>query len=197
MDVAPVAPLIEEAMKKAAIAWITVSGQNGSPPAERGHREAAAGTPATSGRPASARPSPVWCLWQDGAMYVVSGPGEQPVPGLASASGALVTLRGDHGGRVLTWPATVSTVDPNDARWSSVAGALAAKRLNSPGGAEQTVQRWASECVVSRLTPAGDPVEAGASLPDASLAEPAPQTPATRPTRRPFRLHRVRRTGRP
>ena len=46
-------------MKRAAVAWLTVPGQPG--------------------------PYPVWCLWLDGALYVVSGPGEQPAPGLAGA----------------------------------------------------------------------------------------------------------------
>ena len=67
-------PLIEEAMKKAAIVWLTV---------------------------ADARPYGVWCLWTDGALYLVSGPGEQPAPGLAEATEALVTARGDHGGRIV------------------------------------------------------------------------------------------------
>src|SRR5207248_4638873 len=65
-------PLVEEAMKKAAIVWLSTGG----------------------------RPYGVWCLWVDDALYVVSGPGEQPAPGLAEATGALVTARGDHGGRV-------------------------------------------------------------------------------------------------
>jgi hypothetical protein len=160
-------PLIEEATKKAAIAWISVPGQPGS--------------------------TPVWCLWQGGALFVVSGTGEQPAPGLAEAATATVTLRGDHGGRVVSWPAEVSTVDPKGEEWSAVVPQLTAKRLNASGGAEQVAARWAAECVVSRLTPAGPPTESDLTLPDGSLAAPPPPTPATRTTRRPFRLHRVRR----
>jgi hypothetical protein len=158
-------PLVEEAMKKAAIAWLTVTD----------------------------RPFGVWCLWVDGALYVVSGPGEQPAPGLAEAPSAVVTARGDHGGRIVSWPATVSRVAPGSEEWTAVAPQLAAKRLSAPGTAEETVARWAAECVVSRLAPAGEPTEAGDSLPDGSLAAPPPETPATRTPRRPFRLHRVRR----
>src|SRR6266511_254217 len=102
----PVEPLVEEAMKKAAIAWVSAAG----------HEQVA-----------------VWCLWHEGALFVVSGPGEQPAA------------------------------------------------------------RWAAECVVSRLTPAGGVAEAGATLPDGSLATPPRPTPAVRLSRRPFRLHRVRR----
>jgi hypothetical protein len=161
------APLIEEAMKKAAVAWLTVPG---------------AGTAFA-----------VWCLWIDGALYVVSGPGEQPAPGLAEAGEAVVTARGDHGGRIVSWPATVSRLTFGTDEWDTVAPQLAGKRLNASGTAEQTVARWGAECVVSRLAPAGTPTEAGGTMPDGSLAAPPPPSPAVRTTRRPFRLHRVRR----
>ena len=158
-------PLVDEAMKKAAIAWL--------------------GVPAT-------RPYAVWCLWVDGALYVVHGPGEQPAPGLAGSSTADVTVRGDHGGRILTWPAAVERVEPAGGLWSTVVPQLAGKRLNASGSTDGTVARWAADCVVSRLTPAGEPVS-GASLPDDSGAAPPPPSPATRRTPNPFRLHRVRR----
>ncbi|HET8657999.1 MAG TPA: hypothetical protein VFM55_03270 [Micromonosporaceae bacterium] len=159
-------PLVEEVMKKAAIAWVTV-----------------AGGPAYG----------VWCLGLDGALYVVSGPGEQPAPGLATADAALLTARGDHGGQIVSWPVRVERLFPGTDDWDSVAPQLAGKRLNAPGTADALVARWAAECAISRLTPAGPDVRAGAALPDASGAAPPRPTPAARPTRRPFRLHRVRR----
>jgi hypothetical protein len=159
-------PLIDEAMKKAAIAWVTA----GDAPAQA-----------------------VWCLAADGALWVVSGPGEQDVPGLAGATRAKVTMRGDHGGRVVTWPAVVSAIEPGSEQWEQVVPQLAGKRLNASGTAEELAARWAAECTVSRLTPAGAPVEAGDTLPEESLAEPVRETPARRPPWRPFRLHRVRR----
>jgi hypothetical protein len=157
-------PLLDEAMKKAAVAWL--------------------------GRPGYA----VWCLWLDGALYLVHGPGEQPAPGLAEASLVDVTVRGDHGGRILTWPASVSRVEPGGEEWDRVVPQLAGKRLNASGTAEQTSARWAASCVVSRLTAAGEPVEAGPTLPDGSGAAPPLPTTATRRTAKPFRLHRVRRS---
>ncbi len=160
-------PLVDEAMKKAAVAWLTVPGAG----------------------PAYA----VWCLWIDGALYLVSGPGEQKAPGLPEAVGVVVTARGDHGGRIVSWPAAVSRLVPGTEEWAAIAPQLAAKRLNASGGAEQTVARWAEGCVLSRLTPTGEPTEAGATLPADSLAAPPPPTPAARTTRLPFRLHRVRR----
>jgi hypothetical protein len=159
-------PLVDEAMKKAAIAWVAVGDE-----------------------PARA----VWCMAADGALFVVTGPGEQAVPGLATASHARVTLRGDHGGRIVTWDATVARIHPGGERWVEIAPQLAGKRLNAPGDAESVMARWAAECAVSELGPAGGTVEAGPTLPDGSLAEPPRDTPARRPTRAPFRLHRVRR----
>lgn len=166
MEPAPTYPIIEEAAKKAAVAWLTV--------------------------PDGGAAYPVWCLWLDGALHVISGPGEQAAPGLAAASTALVTMRGDHGGRVVTWPADVSPVDPAGPEWTSVAPQLAAKRLNAPGPADVTVARWATDCVLSRLRPAAAPAEAGPSLPADTFAAPPRPTSATRLPRRPFKLHRVR-----
>ncbi len=157
--------LVDEAMKKAAVAWIAVAGQP---------------------------PLALWCLPLAGSLYLVSGPGEQSAPGIADAAEASVTLRGDHGGRIVTWTAEVGRVEPGTEEWDTVVPQLAGKRLNAPGTAEALAGRWAAECVVTRLTPAGAPVEAGASLPDGSLAAEARPTPAARRTPNPFRLHRIR-----
>jgi hypothetical protein len=155
-------PLITEAMKKAVIAWLGVS---------------------------ELTPYPVWCLWIDDSLYVVSGPGEQPAPGLAHASTVAVTARGDHGGRIVTWRARAERVRPETDAWAAAVPQLAAKRLNSTG-ADVLARRWATDCVVSRLVPTGDAPE---GLPDGSLATTPAATPATRATSKPFRLHRVRR----
>ncbi|HEY8473079.1 MAG TPA: hypothetical protein VIL37_10655 [Natronosporangium sp.] len=159
-------PLVDEAMKKAAIAWLAVDG-------------------------APARM--VWCLPAEGALWVVTGPGEQDVPGLAAAAEVRVTLRGDHGGRIVTWPAAVTRLDPGSEQWQQIAPQLANKRLNASLSPPELVDRWAAECAIYRLAPAGDPTEAGPTLPADSLAEPPRDTPARRAVRTPFRLHRVRR----
>ena len=54
--------LVAQATKKSGIVWLAVPGQ----------------------------PLPVaaWHTWQTDATYVVTGPGEQPVPGLAEATGS-------------------------------------------------------------------------------------------------------------
>ncbi|MDT4993631.1 MAG: hypothetical protein QOH97_3523, partial [Actinoplanes sp.] len=73
--------LVEEAVKKASLAWISV----GDGPA-RG----------------------LWCMPFEGALILVSGPGEQAAPGLAEATRATVRLRGDTGGLIVVWTAVVS-----------------------------------------------------------------------------------------
>jgi len=108
--------LIEEASKKAAVAWL--DGQA------------------------------VWCLWHGGTLYVVHGPGEQPAPALALST-VDVTVRGDHGGAIVTWSAEVDRVGPGTPEWDEVVPLLAAKRLN--GSASPA--RWAGGATVSRLSP--------------------------------------------
>jgi hypothetical protein len=133
--------LITESMKKAAVAWLRVGN-----------------------RPAY----PVWCLWSDGALYVVSGPGEQSAPGLARATTAIVHARGDHGGQIVAWAARVERVRPDSEQWSAVAPQLAAKRLNS-AATDELVSRWADTAMVSRLVPSSERL---IDLPDGSLAAP-------------------------
>ncbi|MER7166133.1 hypothetical protein ABT336_08685 [Micromonospora sp. NPDC000207] len=162
----PTGPLVDEAMKKAAVAWVNV--------------------------PGSAAYA-LWCVASEGALVVVSGPGEQRAPGLADAERAEVSLRGDHGGRIVTWPARVTRILPGTEDWEQTAPVVAAKRLNASGSSADLVARWAAEgCALSRLSPAGEP-SAGEDLPDGSLAEPPRDAPVLRATRKPFRLHRVRR----
>jgi hypothetical protein len=159
-------PVVEEAIKKAAIAWVSVDG-----------------APARG----------LWCVPVDGALYVVTGLGEQQAPGLAGAATAEVTLRGDHGGRIVTWTAGVRRVQPGDDEWNAVAPQVGNKRLNATGPTEALIERWAMDCTLSCLAPGEDAAVTRPDLPDGSLAEPPRETPATRATRMPFRLHKVRR----
>src|SRR5262249_60327199 len=89
--VEPVA-LTEEAAKKAAVAWLSV--------------------------PGAGPEYLVWTVWLGGALFVGSGPGEQAAPGLAEADRVLVSLRGDHGGRVVMFPATGATGDSPAEAWT-------------------------------------------------------------------------------
>ncbi|GAA3335817.1 hypothetical protein GCM10020358_05590 [Amorphoplanes nipponensis] len=158
--------LVAEAIKKAGIAWINVPG---------------------------GPPLALWVMPLDGALIVVCGPGEQEAPGLAEASRAEVRLRGDNGGLIVIVEAQVERLAPGSDAWQEIAPQLAGKRLNATGTAEDLVARWAEAgCAVLRLTPLEESV-AAPELPAGSQAEPPRGSPARVRTRRPFRLHRVRK----
>jgi hypothetical protein len=161
------AALVEEAIKKAALAWVSVDDG-----------------PALG----------LWCMPLDGALIVVSGPGEQQAPGLSAASRASIRMRGDTGGLIVIWEAVVERLLPGSEDWETAAPPLAGKRLNASGTADDLVARWVETgCAVVRLTPAPEPPVALPDLPDSSAAASPRDTPARNSTRRPFKLHRVRR----
>jgi ADP-ribose pyrophosphatase YjhB (NUDIX family) len=100
--------LIAAATRRAGVIWLTVPGRD--------------------------RPIPAWHIWRDppGAAYLVTGPGEQPLPGVAGASQVTVTVPSkDTGGALVTWLADVHRVDPGSPEWEAVIGPLAAGRLNA------------------------------------------------------------------
>jgi hypothetical protein len=94
----------------------------------------------------------------------VTGPGEQPLPGLADASRVTVIVAGGQaagaggqaagGGRV-TWTAAVSRVEPGSGEWDEVIAQLVAGRLNAvlAEGETSPAQRWARSGAVFRLAP--------------------------------------------
>jgi len=160
--------VLDEALKKAALAWISV----GDGPALG-----------------------LWVMPLDGTLIAVSGPGEQFAPALAEASRATVRLRGDNGALIVIDEMVVARLTPGTEEWAEVAPQLAAKRLNASGSADDVVARWASSgCAVVRLTPVPDEVPISApDLPCGSGAAEPRDTPARVETRKPFRLHRVKR----
>jgi hypothetical protein len=140
--------LIAEATKRAGLIWITVPGPGGGGP----------GGGAGSGGAGDGRPRPVWHIWRD-AAYVLTGPGEQDVPGLGDAGQVTVAVPSkDTGGLLLRWTARVSRVEPGSAEWSEIIGALLAGRLNEPASpGESPAERWARTGQVYRLTPGENP----------------------------------------
>jgi len=148
-DTAPLA-LIAEATKRAGLIWITVPGRAG----------------AGQDRMSQDRPRPAWHVWRD-AAYVLTGPGEQDIPGLGDASQVTVTVASkDTGGLLVRWTAWVSRVDPESAEWPGITGALLAGRLNEPAspGTPSPVQRWARTGAVYRLSPSA-PFDPGLGAP--------------------------------
>ncbi len=84
-------------------------------PGGRGRRQErpALGAPGgqTPRRPRPGRAWPAWHVWLDGAAYVVSGPGEQPLPPL-DGEVELILRSKDTWARLVTVRATASTVSP-------------------------------------------------------------------------------------
>jgi hypothetical protein len=160
-------PVLDEAIKKAALAWISAGG--GAALA-------------------------LWCMPLEGSLIVVSGPGEQYAPGLAEAARATVRLRGDNGGLIVVSEMAVTRLTPGTDEWETIAGQLSVKRLNASGSAAEVVARWAQTgCAVLKLTPDQETPLIAPHLPAGSGAEQVRDTPARVEVRRPFRLHRVRR----
>ncbi|MCF6467491.1 hypothetical protein FAF44_03555 [Nonomuraea sp. MG754425] len=97
------------------------------------------------------RPRLAWHAWHDGAVYLVSGGEEQPLPGLDALDRVRVTLRSkDNGARLVEFDAEVSVVD--QALAGEAVAVLAKERLNARDS-EHLVERWARESTVWRLTP--------------------------------------------
>jgi hypothetical protein len=142
--------LIAEATKRAGLFWISVPGQGRPYPAWFIWRPSAepadgVGPPAGGG----GQPSP-------GAAYVVTGPGEQPLPGLGEARQVTVTVPSkDSGGSLISWTADVGRVPPGSAEWDAVSSGLAAGRLNATlaPGETSLAQRWVRTAVIFRLSP--------------------------------------------
>ncbi len=122
---------VEQATRKSAVVWVVPDG------ADRAH--------------------PVWHLWHDAAAYVVTGGLEQPLPGVAPGTVAVVVVRSKatQNDRLVQWVASVDAVLPGTPEWDEVVPLLHAKRLNAPD-AEQQPARWARESTVLRLTPTGE-----------------------------------------
>ncbi|WP_062206901.1 hypothetical protein [Streptomyces sp. NBRC 109706] len=159
--------LIEESAKKSALVW--VRGPEGPPRA-------------------------LWHVWHEGAVWLVGGPGEQPLDGLGLVEGARATVScrsKDKGGRLVVWPAAVAEPASDDPGRAAAVAELAAKRLNAPDTAA-LASRWDAECRVLRFTPVGGTSQRPGAMPeDGGAAAPLPTPASTRvptptglPTRR-------------
>jgi hypothetical protein len=138
-----------KALAKGAVLWLTVP----QPPG-RGRRR---NTPET-------HTQPVWFVFEDGKVYVFSGPTEQEVPALAEAREVELTARSkDVRSRVSRVPATVRLIDPGDPLFEKIARAGLGRRLNLPDG-DGALDRWKANCILAELTPLfGRSAEAGAA----------------------------------
>jgi len=98
--------LIEEAAKKSGLVWLAPAG---------------AAAPASPADP----PQAMWHVWHDGAVTLVAGGAEQPLPAYAT---------------------------PGTPDWDAAAAALHAERLNLPEG-DPYLDRWTTTSIILRLRP--------------------------------------------
>jgi hypothetical protein len=157
------AALIEEATRKSGVLWLAL--------------------------PDLPRPRAAWHIWREGAAYVLTGgEGEQPLPGLPESTHVTVIVGSkDKGGRLVSWEAEVTEIEPETDEWDAVVPVLARERLN---GDQEQAERWARDSYVIRLTPTG---EATTDHPAGYAAVRPVPTPATSVTKRPFMIGAKRR----
>ena len=163
-EAAVLTALVEEACRRSGLIWLQVEGD------DRAHA--------------------AWHTWHDGAVHVVTGGIEQPLPDLAAAGQVRVTVPSKESrGRLVTWVAKASVLPRETEAWSAAAAALHATRLNAPDGEDQPA-RWARESTLVRLSPTAQILEhPGAALTGSHAAPPAP-SPATTRGKLPFVLGR-------
>jgi hypothetical protein len=144
--------LVAELSRKSSVCWVRRAGQS----------------------------HPVWHVWSDGALCLVSGGTEQPLPDLDDGELVEVVMRSkDTGGRLLAWVGRASVVRPEDEAWAPTTAALVGARLNLPDVAAAP-DVWARGSVVRRVVPTGDVVESPGSLPDGALRAAPRRTTDTR-----------------
>jgi len=125
--------LVAELAKKSGLVWISYAG----------HTRA------------------VWHEWIDGAVCVVAGGTEQPLPDIERHDTVILSLRSKSTrALVAEVKARVEVVTPDSEHWDAVTLALKAGRLNLADG-DHAIERWATESVVVRLVPTDE-----ISLPD-------------------------------
>ncbi|MGH8869258.1 MAG: hypothetical protein ACRDYU_14865, partial [Actinomycetes bacterium] len=156
--------LVAEGTKKAGLVWLTL--------------------------PGSPHALPVWHVWLEGAAYVISGGEEQPLPDIERGGEVRVTVPSkDNRGRLVTWVAEATRVEPGTDEWDAAVAVLKPGRLNASDG-ERMPRRWAEESRLTRLAPTGRLPERPGDMPGGSLAAPPPPTPATTRGRLPYVLGR-------
>lgn len=130
-----VAGPLDQALSKSTIVWLDVAQPDGA-------RANAA----------------VWYGYENGRIYVLTGPGEQPVPGIATASQVRIIARSkDVQSRVAESDCSVEVLR-KDPEWDRIArDLLIGRRLNLRDG-EGALKRWRDECEIYVLTPVAVPL---------------------------------------
>jgi hypothetical protein len=126
---------VDQALSKSTIAWLEI--------------------PQPDGSKANAA---VWYGYENGRVYVLSGPGEQPVPGIEVAGQVRLIARSkDVQSRVGEVDCTIEVLRKGP-EWDRIArDILVGRRLNLRDG-EGAVARWRETCEIYVLTPVAVPI---------------------------------------
>jgi hypothetical protein len=169
VETAQLQALVEEAMKRSAIVWLSYSG--------------------------GGWPRGVWHVWHNAAAYVVSGGPEQLLPGIEQVERVVVIARAkDSRARLVTWVAAAEVLMPGTEDWQVAADALRAERLNATQG-DALTDVWAEQATITRLTPTGEVTEYPGAYPTDAQAAPPVESAATTVGRLPWVAHRRARRG--
>ncbi|MGH2752995.1 MAG: hypothetical protein ACRDLB_01050 [Actinomycetota bacterium] len=120
---------IQESLKKSTIIWLRWTTPNGDE-----------------------RTMPVWFIYFQDKIYVLSGERQQTIPGAESLREAHVILRWKmNNAQIAELPADVRALQLGEG-WDTIAERIAEKRLNIPGLPEETARRWRDECVILEIS---------------------------------------------
>jgi len=127
---------VTKTLQKSTVVWLSVP----QPPRRRG-------------RPSKPHEQAAWFVQEDGKVYVLSGPGEQEIPGLAGAREVELIVRSKEvRSRIARVPSTVRVVPGDDELFERVGRTGLSRRLNLADG-DRALDRWRSTCTLVELTP--------------------------------------------
>lgn len=108
---------------------------------------------------------PVWYGYENGRVYVLTGPGEQEIPGLTTSDNVRLIARSKDKRSQVADVQCVVEVLPKDAAWDVLArDLLLGRRLNLADG-DAAVGRWKNTCEIAVLTPVAPATDEAAVAP--------------------------------
>lgn len=97
---------------------------------------------------------PAWFVYEDGQVYVVTGPGEQQLTNLEACQQVSMTVRSkDSRSAIATVPADVRVVDKSTEEYDRITRQGVRDRLNLADGWDAALERWRETCRLVALTP--------------------------------------------
>ncbi|MFN2642835.1 MAG: hypothetical protein ABR548_13260 [Actinomycetota bacterium] len=129
---------VDAGLAKGTIAWLTLKGPKGNVVSK-----------------------PVWYGYENGILYVLTGDGEQKIPGLLDATSLVVSVRSKEKQSLIGEMECSVRILPKGPDWDAIArDVLIGRRLNLTDG-DKAIDRWRKSCEITVLTPIPPEVAAG------------------------------------